>query len=62
MTENRIKERQLDLFADRISAATMRTNQLRLYFFVFAGFCCRLSGTSGPPGRNWHGPGTGRSA
>jgi hypothetical protein len=29
--ENRIKEQQLDLFADRTSAATMRANQLRLY-------------------------------
>jgi hypothetical protein len=30
--ENRIKENQLDLFADRTSAATMRANQLRLWF------------------------------
>ena len=29
--ENRIKEQQWDLFADRTSAATMRANQLRLY-------------------------------
>ena len=29
--ENRIKEQQLDLFADRTSAATMRANQIRLY-------------------------------
>ena len=29
--ENRIKEQQLMLFADRTSAATMRANQLRLY-------------------------------
>ena len=29
--ENRTKEQQLDLFADRTSAATMRANQLRLY-------------------------------
>jgi hypothetical protein len=29
---NRIKECQLDLFADRTSAATMRANQLRLWF------------------------------
>lgn len=34
--ENRIKEQQLDLFADRTSAATMRANQLRLYFASFA--------------------------
>ena len=30
--ENRIKEQQLDLFADRVSAATMSANQVRLYF------------------------------
>lgn len=30
--ENRIKEQQLWLFADRTSAATMRANQLRLWF------------------------------
>jgi hypothetical protein len=30
--ENRIKECQLDLFADRTSAATMRANQLRMWF------------------------------
>jgi hypothetical protein len=30
--ENRIKEQQLDLFADRTSAHTMRANQLRLWF------------------------------
>jgi DDE family transposase len=29
--ENRIKEQQLHLFADRTSAATMRANQVRLY-------------------------------
>jgi hypothetical protein len=29
---NRIKEQQLGLFADRTSTATMRANQLRLYF------------------------------
>ena len=30
--ENRIKEQQLALFADRTSAQTLRANQLRLYF------------------------------
>jgi hypothetical protein len=34
--ENRIKECQLDLFADRTSAATMRANQMRLWFASFA--------------------------
>ena len=34
--ENRIKECQLDLFADRTSSATMRANQLRLWFAAMA--------------------------
>ena len=34
--ENRIKGCQLDLFADRTSAATMRANQLRLWFASMA--------------------------
>lgn len=34
--ENRIKECQLDLYADRTSAHTMRANQLRLWFASFA--------------------------
>jgi hypothetical protein len=34
--ENRIKECQLDLFADRTSAATMRANQLHLWFASMA--------------------------
>ena len=34
--ENRIKEQQLGLFADRTSSATLRANQLRLYFSTFA--------------------------
>lgn len=34
--ENRIKECQLDLFADRTSTATMRSNQLRLWLSSFA--------------------------
>ena len=34
--ENRIKECQLDLFADRTSAHTMRANQLRLWFASMA--------------------------
>ena len=34
--ENRIKEQQLALFADRTSTATLRANQLRLYFSSFA--------------------------
>ncbi len=34
--ENRIKECQLDLYADRTLAATMRANQLRLWFASLA--------------------------
>src|SRR3954449_1532779 len=34
--EDRIKERQLHLFADRTSAGTMRANQIRLYFSSMA--------------------------
>ncbi len=39
--ENRIKEQQLELFADRTSTATMRANQLRLYLSAFAGALLR---------------------
>ena len=34
--ENRIKESQADLFADRTSTAILRANQLRLWFASFA--------------------------
>lgn len=34
--ENRVKEQQLYLFSDRTSSATMRANQLRLYFSSLA--------------------------
>src|SRR4051812_12955859 len=34
--ENRIKECQTDLFADRTSSGTMRANQLRLWFASMA--------------------------
>jgi len=34
--ENRIKEQQLDMFADRSSAETMRANQIRLWFSSLA--------------------------
>ena len=34
--ENRIKECQIDLFADRTSTATMKANQLRLWFASMA--------------------------
>jgi len=34
--ENRIKEQQLDLFADRTSSATLQANQLRLWFSSMA--------------------------
>ena len=34
--ENRIKEQQMGLFADRTSSSRMQANQLRLYFSAFA--------------------------
>jgi hypothetical protein len=34
--ENRIKEQQRDLFADRTSTAKLWSNQIRLYFSAFA--------------------------
>ena len=34
--ENRIKEQQLDLFADRTSTRYMASNQLRLWLSTFA--------------------------
>ncbi|MEK6706076.1 MAG: IS1380 family transposase [Bdellovibrionota bacterium] len=34
--ENRIKEQQMDMFADRTSTAVMRSNQLRMYFSAMA--------------------------
>ena len=40
--ENRIKECQLDLYADRTSTATMRANQLRLWFASMAYVLCAL--------------------
>jgi hypothetical protein len=41
--ENRIKECQLELYADRTSAHTMRANQLRLWFAAMAyGLICAL--------------------
>ena len=47
--ENRIKECQLDLFADRTSAATMRANQLRLWFASMAYvLLCALPGSAWP--------------
>jgi hypothetical protein len=56
--ENRIKECQLDLFADRTSAATMRANQVRLWFasmaYVLVRSCPRWwcsSTVASPPAR-----------
>ena len=48
--ENRIKEQQLWLFADRTSAATMRANQLRLYFSAFAGILMTILRRAGLQG------------
>ena len=47
--ENRIKEAQGDLFADRTSAATMRANQLRLCLPRWPTCCCaRCAGSALP--------------
>ena len=56
--ENRIKEQQLDLFADRTSTATMRANQLRLDFATFAS---HGGDSEGWPGRHRGGQGAGRN-
>jgi hypothetical protein len=47
--ENRIKECQLDLFADRTSAATIRANQLRLWFasMAYVLLCTLTTGSEG---------------
>ena len=50
--ENRIKEQQMDMFADRTSSAFLSSNQLRLWFSTFAYMLVRqvrtvaLKGTS----------------
>ena len=51
--ENRIKEQQPGLFADRIGTATLRANQLRLYLSSFA--CLLLHGRRrlGLAGTRW---------
>ena len=54
--ENRIKEQQLDLFADRTSAATMRANQLRLYLSSGRLHAPACVAPAGPEG-NRHGAG-----
>lgn len=48
--ENRIKEQQLDLFADRTSTHWVSSNQLRLWFSTFAYIllnACRILGMKG---------------
>ena len=49
--ENRIKECQLDLYADRTSAATMRANQLQIVVRL-DGLCADLCDAAHRPGRN----------
>ena len=44
--ENRIKEQQLELFADRTSTHRMKSNQLRLWFSRWLTICCTRSGAS----------------
>ena len=54
--QNGIKERQLELFADRMSTATLFANQLRLYFATFAS-SGGVSETRLRPCRGRQGPG-----
>ncbi len=51
--ENRIKEQQLALFADRTSSATLRANQLRLYWSTLPTSCCTHSAAG-----LWQAPGS----
>ena len=48
--ENRIRERQPELFADRTPTATMRANRLRVYLPAFAGMPGRTVRAVGPAG------------
>ena len=55
--ENRIKEQQMALFADRTSAQAMRANQLRLYFASFAYVLLEILqrwGLSRPRRESWY--------
>lgn len=51
--ENRIKEQQLDLYADRTSTATMRANQLRLWFSTLAYLLLNQLRRVGLAGTEW---------
>ena len=57
--ENRIKEQQLGLFADRTSTRKLAANQLRLYFSAFAYLMMEtlrrvgLAGTKWARAQNW---------
>lgn len=51
--ENRIKEQQLDLYADRTSTETMRANQLRLWFSTLAYLLINQLRQVGLAGTQW---------
>ena len=51
--ENRIKEQQLYLFADRTSAGTLRANQLRLWFSSVAYTLLQVLRQFGLKGTKW---------
>lgn len=51
--ENRIKEQQLDLYADRTSTATMLANQLRLWFSTLAYLLLNQLRRAGLAGTEW---------
>lgn len=51
--ENRIKEQQLDLYADRTSTETLRANQLRLWFSTLAYLLLNQLRRVGLAGTQW---------
>ena len=51
--ENRIKEQQLALFADRTSTQALRSNQLRLYFSSFTYVLIETLRALGLGGASW---------
>ncbi|MCP3951242.1 MAG: hypothetical protein GY697_03350 [Desulfobacterales bacterium] len=53
--ENRIKEQQLDLFADRTSAHGMASNQFRLYLYSWAYIILETLRRVGLVGTDWFG-------
>ena len=53
--ENRIKEEQLAVFANRITEEILQANQLRLYFASFAYMLLEILRRLACRARNWRG-------